>query len=196
VVRHFLLTKFNVARYDHVADRYGQTVRTPDWLEERLVLFETFCLPSIAGQTSLDFTWLISYGADSEPAFLAELGRGRAEFPFVLVPETTSFEDAVAERLDPAASVVITTRIDNDDAFRRDALEVVRASAGAAREFLNFPWGYSLDFPSGEARLTWQPSNPFLSLVEPAGAEVGTVLRVSHNEAERHAPVRQLRDWS
>ena len=53
-MRHYLLTRFNVA----LPDSSGINLQ-PAWLDPRIDLFRRFCLPAVEAQTTKDFTWLI-----------------------------------------------------------------------------------------------------------------------------------------
>jgi hypothetical protein len=194
VIQHFLLTNFDVLVSER-RDGMRNLVRTEEWYEERFVLFETFCLPSVAAQTTSDFTWLIRHGRNTPPEWLRRLRRAREHVDCELVHEGETSAGAVGARLAPSAKRVVTTRLDNDDAIRRDFLEAVRAAAGPAPEFLNLPYGYRVDFPFGDIRRHCDLSNMFLSLVEdPAAGTLRTVRCAAHAKAHTVAPVRQLRD--
>lgn len=49
MTHHYLLTRFNLALWQE--DKNGQTIDRGEWIRKRLELFETYCLPSVAGQT-------------------------------------------------------------------------------------------------------------------------------------------------
>lgn len=49
MTHHYLLTRFNLALWQE--DKNGQTIDREEWIRKRLKLFETYCLPSVAGQT-------------------------------------------------------------------------------------------------------------------------------------------------
>lgn len=51
-MHHYLLTRFNLALWQE--DKNGQTIDRGEWLRKRLKLFETYCLPSVAGQELSD----------------------------------------------------------------------------------------------------------------------------------------------
>ena len=52
MMHHYLLTRFNLALWQE--DKNGQTIDRGEWLRKRLKLFETYCLPSVAGQELSD----------------------------------------------------------------------------------------------------------------------------------------------
>ena len=62
---HLILTRFNtVVGFAPSARGLDQ-----DWLEARLLLFERYCLPSIAVQRGASFTWLVFCDAASPEWF-------------------------------------------------------------------------------------------------------------------------------
>jgi hypothetical protein len=197
-LRHFVLTNFNVALPGVDVDRHGAPVRTPEWLAERCELFERYCLPSVRRQSCGDFDWLVRWEPPPDAALAARIAGYAEAAPLRLVDAAISFRRAVEAALAPGDEVVLTTRLDNDDALHRDALARVRAAALAASpelRFLDLPVGYLLDSASGELRrLEWR-SYHFLSLVEPrAGGAVRTVRRIDHTRAAELAPVASVTD--
>lgn len=69
MTHHYLLTRFNLALWQE--DKNGQTIDRGEWIRKRLKLFETYCLPSVAGQTCQEFRWILLVDADT-PANLRE----------------------------------------------------------------------------------------------------------------------------
>jgi hypothetical protein len=188
-MRHYLLTNFNVRRED-VGARPDR-----DWLEHRFGLFERFCLPSVAGQTCSDFTWLVRWDESGMPdEYAARLREHEAALPQLrLVPEELAFHVAVRRDLEGPVRL-LTTRLDNDDALRRDAVALLQAEAREpGMEFLNLPLGYCLEHPGGRTCLSDEPSNHFLSLAEDVnGGAPQTAVCTSHHNAATLAPVRQV----
>ena len=189
-LEHYLLTNFNVKR-DDVGTRPDR-----DWLEDRFELFEHFCLPSVAGQTCKDFTWLIRWDDEGTPdEYRRRLLAHEAALPCLhLVPERRGFHVVIGERLDGGPCRLLTTRLDNDDALHRDAVALLQSEArGEGMEFLNLPRGYCLEHPAGRTMLSEQPRNPFISLAEDVRGETPrTAVCVSHHKAWQLAPIRQV----
>lgn len=51
MIKHFLLTRFNVKMLDKFRnDRNGTSTHTEEWLLRRFELFERYCLPSVNNQ--------------------------------------------------------------------------------------------------------------------------------------------------
>ena len=79
------------------------------------------------------------------------------------------FSAAIGALLDPSAELLLTTRLDNDDALDRTAMAGIRAAVGdVVPEFLNFPEGFGLILTEGQPRIVryTHRGDPFLSLVE------------------------------
>jgi len=166
--RHVILTRFNVPTMGREADVRAKT----GWLDRRFDLFERFCLPSVAGQTRRDFSWLIYFDTRTPAPFRARIAEAQRRFPFIaLFRDALPLEDVradVSAHLPTGKGRVLTTRLDNDDALARDFVARVQ-DVGATH-----PTGTAFNFPTGFAwRKGWvfgarDESNPFASVVEDA----------------------------
>jgi hypothetical protein len=189
---HFLVTRFNVV------DTGDTHLGLDDaWIASRIPLFEQVCLPSILGQSTDAFRWLILYDARTPRPFVAELSRhASSRIEFIPVEQGTGFRNAalasVQMRLAAATTHVITSRLDNDDALCATFMADVQAEfRGGTTEFLNPPIG----FVWNEGRLYRRRylSSPFLSAIEPRDT-MRTVWQVAHGLAASVAPLRQYGD--
>lgn len=182
---HFLITRFNV-RLDKKASE--------EWLRHRLTYFESMCLPAIAQQTVRNFTWLVYFDAERDPWFDASVNRLSADGLFEPVwvdgrfdPKTCA-ED-VARR--SSSSWLITSRVDNDDALARDYVEQVQALFAGSTEFLNFTSGLQFT-DDGKLFHRSDPSNAFISLIEPNSRNAMGVYVDSHDRVSKYASIRQI----
>lgn len=150
--RHFILTRFNTGIYDPKTEL---GLPPEQWMEHRIRLFTTFTLPSIAGQSCQAFTWLVLMDSQTpEPTVrrLEELACPNMEVIFPTpgrMPWLQSFP--------PGRYDLITTRIDNDDAFHRDVVQTVQDAWRTHREqhpkpwVMVFPFGLIMDLPRRRA---------------------------------------------
>jgi hypothetical protein len=204
---HFLLTNFNV-RLGWAHDADGVPVLTPEWMEHRWQLFQAFCLPSVRGQSTRRFRWLVRFDpATPEPdrRRFRQLTAGMTNVTPLWRAEP--FSTAICSQLDRSAGPLLTTRLDNDDCLHRTAMARIQAAAGdTAPEFLNFPSGFRLMLPDGQLYRYTDYSNPFLSFVEPLaitaagrlacralpGRALDLLLRADRSDPRRgaRAPVR------
>lgn len=196
VVQQFLLTRFNI-RTPGVGYTEDQS---PQWLEERIKLFAQYCVPSVAAQTQEEFDWLIF--CDPSTAFedLDRIRSFDRRIRIVLfAPQAGSpatretavsrtskapapdgqakFHASLASvgvesHLRPGVDVVISTRLDNDDALSRHALRRLRdlvgrfLQTGHDRWLYNPMFGYRFDVEHERLFAAAMPNSPFLSLFE------------------------------
>ncbi len=163
-VRQVLLTYFNRRFYS------GFTKALDDeWLKYRWKLFNTFTGPSICAQTCIDFDWVILYH-DNSPKWLKECAES-LEMPCRMRPSFNSIDPA-GGKIDPGLDdlkdssfdVVLTTRIDSDDALHRCAMAKIRESFEGnpdAYDILNFEVGFQYDCLSQRLAMVKLASPPF-----------------------------------
>jgi Putative rhamnosyl transferase len=189
---HLVLTRFNTA-VDFAPSGKGLN---RDWLENRLSLFEQYCLPSVAGQRIVKFTWLVFCDAASPPWFKEKMQSYRPLLlPVYIDGPATDYVIANAVRKTGLVSTpyLATTRLDNDDALGNNYLaSVQRAFRHQRREFIVFPFGLQ-SFQGYLYNIYW-PSNPFLTLIEKVQADQSftTVLCVPHDKVRSAGAVRSI----
>jgi len=179
---HVLLTRFNIAS----PGREVAIRNSPGWLDRRFGLFEQFCLPSIAGQTERNFHWLIYFDKDTPAEFRERIERDRQIFNFT--PRYVGMFDkaVIAEDVRglaaPGERLIVTSRLDNDDALSSDFVARVQAAAqdAPAQTVLNFTQGIAMR--GGRLYTASDRSNPFTSLVERDLGGVETIWAKPHHE--------------
>lgn len=179
--KHFLLTRFNLHLYKR--DKYFRTINPDRWLEHRFELFERFCLPSIAAQTTHDFEWLILFDKHTPQVYKERIKRHVQKYPFISPIAVEAqygcyypqiFQKAIRNRLEKAqqndeqATSVLTTRLDNDDALAPDFVARVQAASQdlAPRSFITFRYGVQYFTELEIALKLVYPHNHFLTYVE------------------------------
>jgi hypothetical protein len=150
---------------------------THEWLAYRLGLLKRFCLPSVAAQTVDDITWVLFCDESTDSSAVSELRELKRDCPALRIAIVNSdravaIPEVVGSLVHPETEVLITTRLDSDDAIAETYLESIQAYAesfrrsGFDRLVLNFPRGYRLDLESGTAYRCRMPYSPFISLFE------------------------------
>lgn len=76
---HFIITRFNLNLY--AQDKHDLPTRTDRWLEHRFEVFERYCLPSVAAQTSGNFTWLCLFDAATPEPYRSRIEGYKARCP-------------------------------------------------------------------------------------------------------------------
>lgn len=178
---HLLLTRFNTAMAFAPSAKRLET----NWLRARLALFEQYCLPSVAGQTGTEFTWLIFFDAASPEWFKEKISTFEPLVKPIYI-EGPATDEVIARKVRQTGLIsspyLLTTRLDNDDAISKDHLASTRrAFRKRDREFITFPFGIQ-SFHGHLYNVYW-PSNPFLSLIEKVrdNGEFTTVFCVAHD---------------
>jgi hypothetical protein len=180
-------TRFNIFPPGWEAD-----VRSPRWLEQRIDLFARYCVPSVQQQTHANFTWVIYCAPETSPSALARIRafdhriritllpdsheeRRQVPMPSEYVPPETPLlmpSTAVGPYVPDGTDLVISTRLDNDDALHRDALRRTRSIAasvlasGEVQHLYSPVIGFKLDVNQRQLFLTRAESGPFISLLE------------------------------
>lgn len=193
-LHHFILTNFNVRIPGVTVDQSGGAVRTRSWLDGRIALFETFCLPSLAGQSCQNFEWLVRFEVDTPADVRERISRWQKSVRLTPVWNEASVQTTIAERVRSNTSVIVTTRLDSDDGLHREHVALIQSEIGEPRaEVLCPTHGYSLQYPEGEVRLSRDPLSAFITLVDPVtGPPTRTVRSVQHREAAALAPLREI----
>lgn len=208
-MKHYLITPWNVDNLD------------PEWLTERHMLFERYCLPSVQSQTNKNFEWILVVDARTPASFKRKLKAYPVE---VLYFDFEDFDlklsESVLKQIRWAAwrgvnieyaiaaplrdyigtldtDYVITTRLDSDDVIAINHIEKIQGHAKIGgmkgeRFWLNLVRGYKLC--EGKVYPINAPMNPFISFVEPPD-NLLTTYQVSHIEApSTEYPLKQVRE--
>lgn len=189
---HVILTRFNIAS----PGREVAIRNSPGWLDRRFGLFEQFCLPSIAGQTERNFHWLIYFDKDTPAEFRDRIERDRQIFNFtpryVAMFDKAMIADDVRALAQPGEDLILTTRLDNDDALSNDFVARVQdvAKDARAKTVLNFTQGIAMR--KGRLYTAADHSNPFTTLVERDLAGVETIWAKPHHELGHKWEIAQV----
>lgn len=188
-VRHVLLTRFNVRHLEMAGRTRDETGVDPRWLDHRLPLFEDLCVRSVAAQTRTDFEWFVFVRPDTPEVHLDRIRElaARAGGRVALSTGGDQPDAAAAIVSGDQRDVLLTTRLDCDDAINRHFVEWLRESP-LEPGTINFTRGCQL-YPSGRAATRRQRSGSFISYSEPWSQDPLTVWGFRHPAAP---DVRQL----
>jgi len=127
---HIVLTRFNLPSTGHESLVRAQE----NWLKNRMVLFERYCLPSVAAQTCPRFSWIIYFDAHS-PEWLVDWVHGHERQGHfnprfreeVLRDDLLSDIRAVVGH--QCGAELLTTNLDNDDSLATDFVARIQDAA-------------------------------------------------------------------
>lgn len=183
-IHHYILTRFNLALW--TKDKAGKEIGDTGWLERRMRLFETFCLPSVASQTSKDFEWILLLDENTPEVYLDRIKGYKERCRQIRPIKVRSgygahfakiFQSVVTDSLSRCGAeegdLCLTTYLDNDDSIARDFVEDVQrrcASLPVTEEngvFLSYDYGLQLyaDMGNVTTRILY-PNNHFITYAE------------------------------
>lgn len=210
-VHQLLLTRFNVRTK---GTSYGPG-QSPEWLEGRFDLFARYCAPSVAVQTQEEFDWIVFCDEDTEPETLERIrafdrririalltpyvgvpaGRTRPPDPTEYVPaDVRLVVPSYGPRpyVPPDTEIVISSRLDSDDALSRHAVQRVRDHVDQFLETGHHRWvhnpmkGYKLDVVANRLYAASMPGNPFLTLFERVVEDIPLVSPFTGSHTRMH----------
>ena len=174
--QHLVVTRYTVKGWAY--DEFS-----PEWLAERVRVFREYCVPSMERQ-SADFTWLVLCDESTDPDYVEEIRAAASGIPSFAVATTSPerkiwIRQALATMVDPSADLLLTTRLDNDDALHEDALRAVQEyiepfdHSSLSKLLVRFPRGYRYDEPSRKLFSSYWMDSPFITLFERLGGNGG-----------------------
>ena len=205
---HFIITRFNLNLY--AQDKHDLPTRTDRWLEHRFEVFERYCLPSVAAQTSGNFTWLCLFDAATPESCRRRIEGYKARCPqFEAVYYTAAQAANLTENLRTTIAayvscdrkgrksppkLLITTNLDNDDAFSSDVVELLQRELRPApgKRIYSLLYGYQYFTDRRFALKMRYTNNHFLTLAEPFDAHAETIISYRHTKAIRQLPTIYL----
>ena len=192
---HYIITRFNLRQEDWQSDKSNKKLLVTDagWLEDRFELFETYCLPSVKAQTCKNFKWLVYFDIDTPSLFKARIAlyqNGFENYSPRFIAGMDAFKYSIKDdiALDAGGGVIITTRLDNDDAIHETFIAKVQFKIQACnilQGVIDIPNGYCLQLdPEVHLLKSIQHSNAFITYVEPftLTSKLKTVMTQGHGE--------------
>jgi putative rhamnosyltransferase len=186
---HVVLTRFNLP--SHGVE--GMIRAREGWLRQRVELFETYTIPSVASQT-LPLTWLVYLDPESPSWLLERLApwARRGLFRPVL-RASVSGEELVSDIVEAAprrGDFLVTTNLDNDDGVASD-LSARLASVSDPRPRIAIYLTRGLVKSGDQLYLRTDRRNAFCSVRETWDDPV-TAWSEYHNELGSAMPVLEL----
>lgn len=170
--KHILITRFNIYYKTKMAQ---QGFDPEEWLQERFVIFQRYCFPSVINQSNLNFTWMIYVDSETSSEVLAGLKKMVEPFPFIMLIQREFphfslkliLNEDILNFLPGDYEYLISSRVDTDDMLHRDYIkEVQDRFNNQTYEAINFNRGHVYDIGTGVCSLAVHKHNPFISLIE------------------------------
>lgn len=183
-MRHVVLTRFNLPRA-------GLKYLRDEWLEYRLDLFKRYTFASLSAQTEQRFKWLVLLDHRTPGWLCKEFEKLETECQQMRPLYVTGPPGRAIRARIQGDGLVMTTRIDSDDAFAVDYFEHLHAAAEdrGAGVCINPRNGCKLW--KGRVIEHRHNSTPFVSLIEHASVAEG-VFAYKHGEMPLHCEMVQI----
>jgi len=169
---HYLVTRFNVPVESWHHDQSGNITRDENWFRHRLGLFQQYCVASVFRQSVKNFQWVIYCDRATPAEQLKSIEVSVQDVPFVVIRFVENLHQLVVDfkmfMSQSGTSLVISSRLDNDDAIGHDFIKLIQEVAeGKENAAINFDGGFFYDHDYKVMTcLTSATTNPFISLVE------------------------------
>tara|TARA_B110001450_G_C17639850_1_gene488887 strand:- start:416 stop:1258 length:843 start_codon:yes stop_codon:yes gene_type:complete len=198
---HFIITRFNLKNKDWTLDKNANNICDEEWLKFRYEVFTKTCYNSIKNQDVKNFKWLVYFDTNTPELYKDINKKLHTDFPLF----TPLYRDSNQQFLDNLADdikslttkdYIITTRIDNDDAFHYKAIETIQKEFDFQEEvIINLPWIICFDMLKKRMSKHYFVSNPFISLIEKKTIETfKTVFSKQHNEWRKSNEIININD--
>jgi len=186
--RHFLITRYCIGDHRNWAEGEKEYLKIDDdWINHRHQLFEKYTYPSVMGQSSMDFTWLILCSDYMKRWSMSYLNNKNIRviygFNRYFKDDARAIAPVIRDLIRPEDDLIITTRLDSDDAIAVDFMEKTSIISTAGKT-LTWEKGYRLY--NGEAYLARHTKNHFISFAETS--KFNTVYQQSHRQMISNFP--------
>ncbi len=196
---HYLITRFNLKNPKWELTKNNETLLNDEWMQDRMNLFENFCLPSVVSQKNKNFTWLLYFDSTTKEEYKTRINALTANYiniKIFFIDGIDLFINCVKEtiREETKNPYLITSRIDNDDSIHIDFIDEIqkqfRSQDYMAVDVIS---GYTLQiepiFMLGKKEHIF---NPFISLIE-KNSYPKTVWSNDHNLWKKENRIIQIK---
>ena len=182
MIRHFFLIRFNMNTTDE------------GWLKQRISLFERFTLSSLHDQTNKNYRVILFCDERTTESWKRVIESYRFDIEWThrkwFDSESVVVNEAVSKRITNSEDIIITTRLDNDDAICRSFVDRTQKAA-KVNHVISFPLGYL--YKNGKIYLHDFTGNHFLSYVSSSN-DIKTIFCGNHMRLPSRYPCISIRD--
>jgi len=180
---HFIITLFNLKNFLDGSNKEAVWLK---WTEDRLKLFEEYCLPSVINQTTHSFKWLLYFDKSSPSHIIEQIKKITTPYDFIHIMYAEGYEDFINQYLIDLKELaisdwIIQTRFDNDDILHESALETIQSLLNFQHNsFINLSSGYTFEKSTKYLSHYYYSMGPFLTLIENKHQNLKGIYLVNH----------------
>jgi hypothetical protein len=199
---HYLITRFNVPENRWLTDKTGHVTLDDPWLNHRLSLFTSYCIPSVYQQTQQNFQWIIYCDSQADQNQITRIRETISYLSNTQIRLVATHGEMLTDlRLlvsQAETPYVITSRLDNDDALGQSYIETIQASfTEQDKVLLHADEGITYDVTRHVAtRMRSKTYNHFTSLIETTTrpGDMLTVYGFHHTDIPSPVVVKHITD--
>ncbi len=143
-ISHFVVTRYNLSLYTDKSIRDKIGCDPDEWMARRIGLFTRFTVPSLKHQTCQDFKWLVFIDRNTPAPFIHQIEDVAPDNMHIL-PFRGGQAQMLKKEIQTAESIVITSRIDNDDAWHKDFVKLIQTGYAKPTKLVEPYQSYWLD---------------------------------------------------
>jgi len=151
ILQHLIITTFNLKGCD--ATQKNEPFLTPKELHKFFVVFENYCLPSMAQQSNQNFIWLCFFDIETSTRYKRKFERYRKYCPqFRPVCITLNQDEKISPKIkkaiqtyiDPKATHLLTTNLKSYHSIHKDMIQHLQKHIYQQKEegLYNFSHGF------------------------------------------------------
>lgn len=206
--QHFIITRFNLTNETWNYDKNNVKVLDETWLNKRYKLFEKYCFPSLLHQKEKEFIWLVYFDINTPENYKKKNAKYAKIFPNFTPVYKNNFEHFTSDLCTDIRKLIaadteyiITSRIDNDDAFHCDAIKIIQQQFEfQEKAIVDLTKGFCLQVkPSYKLSKSSVKFGPFVSLIEKIDdGYFETIISRAHedwNSSENIIEIKKQRLW-
>lgn len=167
--KHYIITRFNIGLLELKKTHQAAEL----WMQHRMELFLNITLPSIMAQTCQNFTWLILMDPKTPQKYIDQISDiSYNNLNIVYLDghpmDRKKVASSILKNIEPGHYDLITTRIDNDDAFNIETIQTIQYwyAPRPERWMITFSKGVTMNLRTNEIFPTEYLFNPFPTLIE------------------------------
>lgn len=197
---HYLVTRFNVPVENWNRDKAGLPTLHAEWMAHRMILFTTYCVPTVKAQTNKEFQWIIYCDKNishADKSRIQDLVSTVSGTTIRLVSDLKDMMTDLRVYISAASTpFVITTRLDNDDGIGKHLIQSIQDNFSETDKLLLNPVD-GIQYAVHDKIMThlkFSQKNHYTSLIEKNTAKntLLTVLGFSHDAPPANITIRNI----
>jgi hypothetical protein len=168
-MKHYILTRWNQLHDNSHVYNFKGITDPEKWNEERMNLFEKYCLFSVNAQVNKDFTWVLAFNSKTPKKYYEKYQK----YPYIKIifdMHPFTYMNKIYGKEIKKGDWIATTRLDNDDCLHPNYIKEVKSKFDNKYALVDTA-GCQFDVKNNTFHDSGRryPNSPFLTVFEKAG---------------------------